>query len=151
MTKTKILAAGVLVLLTYSCASLVLQPADFSWPIESVLKINDEGLAKEDRYTFSFNIKPLFYEEMQDSLAYLDREVRIIRNTEGFYFITAAGFKNVYVFETSDGALEMENKILVNENGLTKPVFNQRNPLIELIDGQDKYYLTKKGIEESKK
>lgn len=151
MTKTKILAAGVLVLLTYSCASLVLQPADFSWPIESVLKINDEGLAKEDRYTFSFNIKPLFYEEMQDSLAYLDREVRIIRNTEGFYFITAAGFKNVYVFETSDGALEMEKKILVNENGLTKPVFNQRNPFIELVDGQDKYYLTKKGIEESKK
>lgn len=151
MTKTKIIAAGILILLTYSCASLVLQPADFSWPVESVLKINDEGLAKEDRYTFSFNIKPLFYEEMQDSLAYLDREVRIIRNTEGFYFITAAGFKNVYVFETSDGALEMENKILVNENGLTKPVFNQRNPLIELIDGQDKYYLTKKGIEEDKK
>lgn len=151
MTKTKIIAAGILVLLTYSCASLVLQPADFSWPIESVLKINDEGLAKEDRYTFSFNIKPLFYEEMQDSLAYLDREVRIIRNTEGFYFITAAGFKNVYVFETSDGALEMEKKILVNENGLTKPVFNQRNPFIELVDGQDKYYLTKKGIEEDKK
>lgn len=151
MTKTKIIAAGILILLTYSCASLVLQPADFSWPVESVLKINDEGLAKEDRYTFSFNIKPLFYEEMQDSLAYLDREVRIIRNTEGFYFITAAGFKNVYVFETSDGALEMENKILVNENGLTNPVFNQRNPLIELIDGQDKYYLTKKGIEEDKK
>jgi len=151
MTKTKIIAAGILVLLTYSCASLVLQPADFSWPIESVLKINDEGLAKEDRYTFSFNIKPLFYEEMLDSLAYLDREVRIIRNTEGFYFITAAGFKNVYVFETSDGALEMEKKILVNENGLTKPVFNQRNPFIELVDGQDKYYLTKKGIEEDKK
>jgi hypothetical protein len=45
----------------------------------------------------------------------------------------------------------MEKKILVNENGLTKPVFNQRNPFIELVDGQDKYYLTKKGIEEDKK
>ena len=151
MTKTRILLAGILALLTYSCTSLVLRPADFSWPIESVLKIDDNGYAKEDRYTFSFNIKPLFYEEVQDSLAYLDREVRIIRNIEGFYFITCAGFKNVYVFKSSDGSLEMENKVMVNEAGLTKPVFNQRIPLIELIDGTDKYYLTKKGIKEDKK
>lgn len=151
MFKIKILVITLLLLLTYACSSLMLRPADFSWPVESVLKIDDNGYAKEDRYTFSFNIKPLFYEELQDSLAYLDREVRIIRNKEGFYFITAAGFKNVYVFESSDSALEMEKKILVNENGLTKPVFNQRNPLIELIDGQDKYLLTKKGIEEDKK
>ncbi len=151
MTNMRIIIALLLIIFVYSCSSLVLKPADFSWPIESVLKVNDDGLAEEDRYTFSFNIKPLFYEELQDSLAYLDREVRVIRNTEGFYFITAEGFKNVYVFETTDGALELEKKILINENGLNKPVFNQRNPFIELIDGQNKYYLTKKGIEKDKK
>lgn len=151
MFKIKIFVITLLLLLTYACSSLMLRPADFSWPVESVLKIDDNGYAKEDRYTFSFNIKPLFYEELQDSLAYLDREVRIIRNIEGFYFVTSSGFKNVYVFESSEGALKLENKIVVSEAGLNKPVFNQRSPLIELVDGSDKYYLTKKGVEEDKK
>ena len=150
MNRIKILAAGLLILTAYSCTSLVLKPADFSWPIEAVLKIDDNGYAQEERYTFSFNIRPLFYEEMEDSLAYLDKEVRIIRNTEGYYFITSAGFKNVYVFESSEGSMEMENKILINEAGLQKPVFNQRIPFIELIDGPDKYYLSKNGLEGDK-
>lgn len=138
-------------LLLYSCATLELKPADFSWPIESVLKIDDDGMAAEERYTFSFNIKPLFYEEMQDSLAYLDREVRIIRNVEGYYFITAQGFKNVYVFLPSEGSLELEEKILITETGLQKPLFNQRSPFIELIDGTNKYYLTKSEIQRGEK
>lgn len=138
-------------LFLYSCATLELKPADFSWPIESVLKIDDNGMASEDRYTFSFNIKPLFYEEMQDSLAYLDREVRIIRNVEGYYFITAQGFKNVYVFLPSEGSLELEEKILISETGLEKPILNQRSPFIELIDGPNKYYLTKSEIQRGEK
>lgn len=151
MLKFKILVISVLLLAAYACSSLMLKPADFSWPIESVLKIDDNGYAKEERHTFSFNIKPLFYEEMQDSLAYLDREVRIIRNIDGFYFVTSSGFKNVYVFESSEGALSLENKIPVSETGLIKPFFNQRSPLIELVDGSYKYYLSKKGLEEDKK
>lgn len=146
--KQKIIIIGFLSLLgLYSCATIELKPADFSWPIESVLKIDDNGNAKEERYTFSFNIKPLFFEEMQDSLAYLDREVRIIRNMEGYYFITASGFRNVYIFKSSEGALLMESKVPVNEDGLQHPVFNQRSPLIELIDGNNKYYLSGNGIE----
>ncbi|MFO7526364.1 MAG: hypothetical protein R6W68_13015 [Ignavibacteriaceae bacterium] len=147
----KILVSGLLIFIIYSCSSLVLKPADFSWPIESVLKIDADGNASEDRYTFSFNIKPLFYEELEDSLAYLDRQVRIIRNFEGYYFITSPGFKNVYVFESSEGELEMESKILIDESGLEKPVFNQRSPFIELIDGTKKYYLTKSEIERGEK
>lgn len=147
MKHLKIIVPAFLLLIIYSCSSLVLKPADFSWPIESVLKIDNEGNASEERYTFSFNIKPLFYEELQDSLAYLDKQVRVIRNFEGYYFITSAGFKNVYVFESSEGSFEMETKILIDETGLEKPVFNQRSPLIELIDGTNKYYLTKSEIE----
>ncbi len=147
--KMKLLYVFITIALSFSifsCATLELKPADFSWPIESVLKIDDDGNAEEDRYTFSFNIKPLFYEELQDSLAYLDRQVRIIRNTDGYYFITAQGFKNVYVFLPAEGSLQMEEKILVTEAGLEKPIFNQRTPLIELIDGTDKYYLSKSEI-----
>lgn len=147
MIKYNLLITAILSILIYSCSTLILEPADFSWPVESVLKIDDEGNAKEDRYTFSFNIKPLFYEEMEDSLAYLDREVRIIRSNDGYYFVTSNGFKNVYVFQAAESSLKMEEKILIDENGLTKPVFNQRSPLIELIDGTNKFYLSKKGIE----
>lgn len=151
MFRIKILILVLLLFAASACSSLILKPADFSWPVESVLKIDDNGYAKEERYTFSFNIKPLFYEEMQDSLAYLDREVRIIRNIDGFYFVTSSGFKNVYVFQSSEGALSLDNKIPVNEAGLSNPFFNQRSPLIELVDGSYKYYLTKKGLEEDKK
>ncbi|MCJ7555053.1 MAG: hypothetical protein MUO34_14365, partial [Ignavibacteriaceae bacterium] len=84
--------------------------------------------------------------ELQDSLAYLDKQVRIIQNVDGYYFITAQGFKNVYVFLPAEGSLQMEYKILITETGLEKPVFNQRSPLIELVDGTDKYYLSKSEI-----
>lgn len=146
-----ILTTIISLFFVYSCATLELKPADFAWPVEAVLKIDDDGNAAEERYTFSFNIKPLFFEEIQDSLAYLDKQVRVIRNAEGYYFFTSSGFKNVYVFQTSEGAFIMESKILIVETGLDKPVFNQRSPLIELIDGNNKYYLTKDGIERGSK
>lgn len=131
----------------YACATLELKPADFAWPIESVLKIDDNGNATETRYSFSFNAKPLFFEEMQDSLAFLEKELRVIRDTQGYYFITSNGFKNVYVFESDEGAFELEQKILISEIGIDKPSFNQRAPYIELNDGDKKVYLTKAGIE----
>src|SRR5690606_14226579 len=107
MKLLRIILSGLAVFILYSCSTLLLKPADFSWPIESVLKVEDDGHASVDRYTFSFNIKPLFYEEMEDSLAYLDREIRVIRNHQGYYFITANDFKNVYVFESSEGEFEL--------------------------------------------
>lgn len=150
MKLLKIMLSGFAVLVLHSCSTLLLKPADFSWPIETVLKVDDNGYASEDRYTFSFNIKPLFYEELEDSLAYLDREVRVIRNFQGYYFITAKDFKNVYVFESSEEEFELEEKILIDEDGMKKPVFNQRSPYIELIDGANRYYLSKSGVEEVK-
>jgi len=82
-----------------ACSVLTLTPANFAWPIESVLQVNDEGEVSEERYSFSFDAKGLYYEEFEDSLAYLDRELRIIRDVQGYYFITGIKFKNVYVFK----------------------------------------------------
>lgn len=130
-----------------ACSSLKLSPAEFAWPIESVLKINNDGFAKEERYSFSFNTKSLFMEEMQDSMAYLGKELRIIRNQDGYYFITSKGFKNVYIFETSEGIFSLKEKITINETGLNNPFFNQRTPYIELIDGDFKAYLTNEGLQ----
>ena len=134
-----------------ACSVLTLTPANFAWPIESVLKVNDEGEVNDERYSFSFDAKGIYHEEFQDSLAYLDRELRIIRDVQGYYFMTGIKFKNVYVFRADDGAMVLNNKIFISEFGFENPVFNQRIPNIELIDGEDILKLTHKGIKGNSK
>jgi hypothetical protein len=126
---------------------LRLQPANFSWPLESVLSVDDNGKVAEDRYSIEVNTIGLFFEEFQDSLSYKGKEVRMIRDNQGFYFMTASNFKNVYVFKADEGTLKLEKKIFISEFGLQTPAFNQRNPYIELVDGTNKMNLTHKGIE----
>lgn len=136
-----------LILITAACSVLTLQPANFSWPIESVLPIDDKGKVTDDRYSLEVNTVGLFFEEFRDSLSYKGKEIRMIRDNQGFYFMTASNFKNVYVFKADEGALKLEKKIFISEFGLKTPAFNQRNPYIELVDGTNKMNLTYKGIE----
>jgi hypothetical protein len=136
-----------LILITAACSVLTLQPADFSWPVESALKIDDKGNVTEDRYSTDFNTIGLFFEEFQDSMSYKGKEIRLIRNNWGDYFITGKKFKNVYVFKASEGKLVLETKIFISEFGLNEPAFNQRSPYIELLDGDYKINLTSEGIE----
>lgn len=130
-----------------ACSSLTLSPADFAWPIETVLKIEKDGSVKEDRYSVKFNTKNMFFEETQDSLGYVGKSIRLIRNYAGFYFMTAQDFKNVYVFSVKNAVFTLENKIEVNATGLENPAFNQRPPFIELLDEDIVYRLTSDGIE----
>ena len=88
----------------------------------------------------------MFKAEFGDSTNADSKEVRVIRNNEGYYFIAAKEFKNIYVFGSGNGSMVLENKILVTEEGLQNPVFNQRNTYVELIDGNSIYELTSKGI-----
>ena len=88
----------------------------------------------------------LFFEEMQDSSAFIGKEVRLIRDTNGFYFITGDKFKNIYVFRAYDGAMVMANKIFISEFGIEKPAFNQRVPFIELVEGGKSLKLNSEGI-----
>jgi hypothetical protein len=147
MKPKSILALLIIMLSIPACTMLVLQPVNFAWPIESVVIPDENGIAKEERYSLSFNTKQLFFEEVGDSLAYLDKELRIIRNSSGYYFITGNRFKNVYVFKGAESTLELENKIFLSEFGVEKPAFNQRPPYVELVDGNKKLYLTHQGIE----
>lgn len=145
--KTKIFTGILLLLLIGGCTSLVLKDADFSWPIENVLKVNEKGIVTEERYTFSINVKPLFQQEFADSNIAIGKEIRIIHGKEGCYYITASGFKNVYLFIPVQGGMKLEEKITLSETEtLTSPAFNQKSPNIELIDGSKKYLLNSKGI-----
>ncbi len=145
------LAIFVLLIAATGCSSLSLKPADFGWPVESVLKADGKGMVQENRYQVAFNIKPLLFAETGDSTN-TAVTVRVIRDPAGYYFITAPGFKHVYVFGTGDGALTLENKIMISEKGLSSPAFNARPPHVQLLNSGDKpVLLTKSGIQEGGK
>lgn len=147
MLKTRTILISLILITTYACSSLILSPSDFSWPIENVLKVDDKGFISEDRYTFSINVKKLFYEEFKDSTNFSGKELRIIRDKLGYYYMTGKEFKNVYLFMPVENGMKLEKKINISETEkLTAPVFNQKLPNIELIDGSKKYLLNVNGI-----
>lgn len=136
-------------LLIYTaCSTLTLQSANFSWPLESVLSVDANGNVSEQKYSVEFNTRPVFFEEYQDSSAYIGKKIRLIRDRQGYYYLTAENFKNVYVFQADDGELTLQNKIPISESGILNPAFNQRMTYIELVDGDNnKLSLTHEGIE----
>jgi hypothetical protein len=134
------------------CSSLILKPADFSWPIEDELQVDQQGMIQENRYSLVLNVKPLLYVEMKDSVNLSGKTINIIRDMRGYYFLTGPQFKNVYVFYQADGSLKLQKKIAVSKTGLSAPAFNQRAPYIELISSNNEpLMLTKDGIWEEKK
>ena len=134
------------------CSSLTLKPADFGWPVESVLSVDSQGKVQSERYSFSVDVKALLFAETQDSVNILKINLRIIRDVKGYYFITASQFKNVYVFEQTVGGLKLKNKILVAQSGLTEPALNQRVPYVQLVNGKNPaLLLTEEGVFEGEK
>lgn len=137
--------------LIMGCSTLQLTPIDFSWPLEAVLKVDEQGFVKEDRYSIKINVQNLFIEEFGVGANAANRTIRIIRNSVGTYFIASEGFKNVYLFNQEMGVLSLEKKIPVSEVGLKNPFFNQRDSHIELVDGNLKLKLSNEGIIGDKK
>ncbi len=141
----------LLLVIAAACSTLKLQQADFAWPVESVIPIDENGKVSAERYSISFDTGGLFYEEFEDSSAYTGKEIRILRDINGYYFIIAQKFKNVYVFQMDNGALALSNKIFISEFGVEDPALNQRAPFVELIDSGKSLYLTNNGIDRNKK
>lgn len=113
-----------------ACGSLVIQNVDYAQPIESVLTVDSNLEVHDQRYAIKFNISPLLEEEGISSVD----EIRLIRNSAGYYFLTASGFSNVYVLESQENELKLENTIAIPGEALVRPAFNQRENGIELVD-----------------
>lgn len=142
----------VLLLVLAGCSGLTLRPVDYAWPVESVLRVDSRGMVEESRYLLAFNAKPLLLEETGDSVNVSGVTLRMIRDRNGFYYVTGPKFKHVYVFASSEGSLKLENKIMISEKGMEDPAFNQRAPHIQLLNTPDKpRMLSKSGIEEGVK
>ncbi len=146
MDTFKIIVLATVFLILQGCTNSLLLKGDFSWAIESVVSIDQNGVATDKRFSFSFDTKKLFFIETGDSLKYKNEELRIIRDELGYYYITAKKFTSVYVLKQAEGNLEIENKIFINIKGFEKPAFNSRLPYIELIDGKEKYLMNNKGL-----
>lgn len=150
MKTTHSLIVMLATLLT-GCASLQLQPVDFSWASEEILDIGSNGMVSAKRYSMEFNVKPLLTKEFAaDTMAAKNAKiVRVIRDKAGFYYITAPHFKNVYVFQHGDGSLSLSNTIAVSpEKPMSDPKFNQRDTYIELLNNGAKLQLTKGGVQQ---
>lgn len=134
MAKPKLTTLTLCVALLFGAAacgpSLVLENVDYAQPIESVLAPDDNSEVHDQRYAVKFSIAPVLEEE---GLTSVD-EIRLIRNRAGYYFLTAAGFNNVYVFEPAESELALATIIEITENGLEQPALNQRDEHIELVD-----------------
>lgn len=142
----KQISATTLLLLVIGCSSLTLEPANFAWPIESVLTTDDQGNVYIERFTTGFNASNLFRAEFGEATTIANKELRVIRDQLGYYVMTSPGFMNVYVFEVDNGALVRVNKIFISKEGILNPALNQRSPNIELISNGVSYLLDSKGL-----
>ncbi|TVR13852.1 MAG: hypothetical protein EA391_13600 [Balneolaceae bacterium] len=111
-------------------SSMVIQDVDFSQSIESVLTPDSDQTVHDQRFGIKFSIAKILEREGMQSVD----EVRLIRNRAGYYFITADGFNNVYVFEPAERELKKKRIIEISSQGISNPAFNQRDRFIELVD-----------------
>lgn len=132
--------------------TLVISEVDYSQPIETVLQPDENGVVNDVQHGLSFNVLPLQYAETGDTSSVTTGQVRMIRGKEGYYYITSAGYQNVYVMAPEKGALKLKKKILIKEGGIAQPAFNQRNPYVQLLNLEtgENYALTADGIHQPK-
>jgi hypothetical protein len=135
-----------------SCSSLTLERVDFGWPVESVVTVSSANAFEDVRYSVSAGVAGLAQEEFQDSTALRGAKLRLLRSSEGYYFLTGPKFKHVYVFSPGPSSLVLNKAIAVSETGLRNPALNQRPPYVELLDGDNfRKLLTSDDIVEVKK
>ena len=151
MKHSHIFIALLAAALVGGCASLQLQPVNFSWAAEEILDVQSNGMVDAKRYSSEFNVKPLLQKEFAaDTMAVKETKmVRVIRDKAGYYFITGPNFKNVYVFLNGDASLSLVNTISISpEKKMEDPKFNQRDEFIELLNSGSTVKLTKSGIQQ---
>ncbi|WP_445665017.1 hypothetical protein [Fodinibius sp. AD559] len=131
VTMISVIAA---VLLTGCKQSMVISKVDYSQSIESVLQPDEDGTVEDPKHGISFNIKPIQYAETQDTSSITTKQVRYIRGQEGYYYITAPDYKNVYVMAPEKGKLVLKETLKITDEGISKPAFNQRMTHIQLLN-----------------
>ncbi len=131
----RVQALAAFVCVFASCSPLTIENVQYDWPVESVLSVKADNMVTEGHHAITFSVAAIAAEEFQDSTALQGKSIRLLRNAEGYYFLTGKGFRHVYVFQPAPHELQMRSKIEVSADGLKNPAMNQRPPFVELIDG----------------
>ncbi len=139
-------AVSLAVLFTACSSRVAIENVDFAQPLEVVVTPDGQGQVSDARTGVSFSVLPLLEKEGINFDDFAGSELRMIRNHQGYYFVTAAGFRNVYVMQSRENELRSENIIRIESGRLSNPALNQRNPHIQLVDGDRTYSLSKNGI-----
>lgn len=151
---TPIILLASIVMLGTACKTFVVKNVNYSHQIESVLTPDEDGTVTDVRHGITFNVTPFQKQEFgENDSTYQIKEVRLIRNAEGFYFITANQFKNVYVMEPGNGSLKLKNKIKVSEERISEPAFNMRDGVVQLVKVESNEVITmnQNGIKKNNK
>jgi hypothetical protein len=127
-----LLLAGTITVAS-ACNKFIVEQVNYAQPIESVLEPNEKGVVQDLRYGITFNIKPFEQKELGDQDSLKIDNVRLIRNAQGLYFITANNFRHVYVMQPVESALELKKKIRISEERLVAPAFNLRDGEVQLV------------------
>lgn len=135
-----------------ACNKFVVENVNYSHSIESVLTPDENGNVEDVRHGITFNTKPFVKQEFGESDSTTINEIRLIRNADGFYYITANNFKNVYVMEPGQGELKLKNKIKISEDRMSDPAFNMREGQVQLVKTETNEVITlnEDGIQENK-
>lgn len=146
---TGLLALAVLIISGCKQSSMVISKVDYSQPIESVLTPDEEGVVEDVKHGLKFNMLPLQYMETQDTTSVTTSELRLIRGSEGLFYITAPTYRHVYLMTPKESALEFRKKMRISEIGLNQPAFNQRDGYVELVSRAtgERYRLTPDDME----
>lgn len=149
---TPIILLASIVMLGSACKTFEVQDVNYAHEIETVLIPNEEGEVSDVRHGLTFNVAPFQKEEFGENDSTEIKEVRLIRDASGYYFITASQFKNVYVMQSGNGKLKLKKKIKVSEDRLAAPALNLRNGIVELVktETNETLSLNKDGIQEDK-
>jgi hypothetical protein len=147
----KIIWLASFVVLATACNKFVVENVNYSQQIESVLIPDENGTVHDVRHGITFNVEPFEKQEFGEDESIEIKEVRLIRNAQGYYFITANQFKNVYVMEPGKSELRLMNKIKISEERLNAPAFNLRDSKVQLIktDTDEIITLNENGLQEN--
>lgn len=146
-----LIIGGITAVVLIACGSkMAIKRVNYAQPLETVLEPSETGKVDAVKHGLSFNIKPLQYQETQDTSSVSTNKVHLIRNSKGFYFITAPDYSNVYIMKPETGSLNLYKTVQITNDGIGDPAFNQRNPYIQLIDQEtdESYRLTEEGIQQ---
>lgn len=134
VTLNKVLKTSFLLfaLILSSCSKVYITPVNYAWASESELPVSQERVI-DKKNGLSFDLDQILKDEKIGTVS----KVNLIRDRFGYYYLTAEGFKNVYILVSGANSFSLKNVIRISEESLVKPAFNQRNKYIQFVYGTD--------------